>query len=126
VSASWDNLVKACVKDTPLKKNLAHKTLAHTGHNGLSSSHVQCLAVEASNQETEIAETPWSQTKHGEGEIFDDKAEEYTVSDQRKADQAAVDSQLMVAVKAADKYMEGFLATKFTLQTGDYPHKMKF
>jgi len=67
-----------------------------------------------------------SKPKHGEGEIFDDKAEEYTVSDQRKADQAAVDSQLMVAVKAADKYMEGFLATKFTLQTGDYPHKMKF
>merc|ERR1712168_559027 len=43
-----------------------------------------------------------SKPKHGEGEIFDDKPEESTVSDQRKADQAAVDSQLMVAVKAAD------------------------
>jgi len=66
-----------------------------------------------------------SKPKHGEGEIFDDKPEEYSVSEQRKADQKAVDSQLMVAVKAVE-FMEGFLATKFTLQTGDFPHKMKF
>lgn len=69
-----------------------------------------------------------SKPKHGEGEIFNTQAEEYSVSDVRKEDQKAVDTQVIAAIKANESgsYMKGYLSSKFTLQTGDYPHKMVF
>ncbi len=66
-----------------------------------------------------------SKPKHGEGEIFDTAVEKYSVSDVRKEDQKIVDAQLLTAMKASP-YMKGYLRTKFTLQTGDYPHSMVF
>jgi len=63
--------------------------------------------------------------KHGDGEIFDTEEESYTVSDERKADQKALDSQLLKVVKSQE-YLEGYLSSKFGLQTGQYPHTMVF
>jgi len=63
--------------------------------------------------------------KHGDGEIFDTEEESYTVSDERKADQKALDNQLMKVVKSTE-YLEGYLCSKFGLQTGQYPHNMVF
>merc|ERR1712142_964083 len=63
--------------------------------------------------------------KHGDGEIFDTEEESYTVSDERKADQKALDSQLLKVVKGQE-YLEGYLSSKFGLQTGQYPHTMVF
>merc|ERR1712168_546281 len=63
--------------------------------------------------------------KHGDGEIFDTEEESYTVSEERKADQKALDSQLLKVVKGQE-YLEGYLSSKFGLQTGQYPHTMVF
>jgi len=51
--------------------------------------------------------------------------QEYAVSDERKEDQNVVDDQLLPAIKNVP-YLKGYLATKFSLQTGQYPHQMVF
>nr|XP_009861667.1 60S ribosomal protein L6 [Ciona intestinalis]XP_009861668.1 60S ribosomal protein L6 [Ciona intestinalis]XP_009861669.1 60S ribosomal protein L6 [Ciona intestinalis]XP_026694709.1 60S ribosomal protein L6 [Ciona intestinalis] len=66
-----------------------------------------------------------SKPKHGEGEIFETDEQKYTVSDERKEDQTAVDKQVL-AVLGKDEYMKGYLTGKFSLQTGQYPHNMVF
>ncbi|KAJ8313068.1 hypothetical protein KUTeg_010441 [Tegillarca granosa] len=66
--------------------------------------------------------------KHTEGEIFDSKKEVYQVSDERKQDQVAVDNQVLEAIRknADKKYLFGYLGAMFSLQNGQYPHKMIF
>nr|AIU94825.1 60S ribosomal protein [Phragmatopoma lapidosa] len=66
--------------------------------------------------------------KHTEGEIFDKKKEEYTVSQERKDDQVAVDKALLAAIgKNADKkVLLQYLASRFSLRNHQYPHKMVF
>lgn len=62
----------------------------------------------------------------GEGEFFrGDAPQPAVVSDDRKADQAAVDASLLTAV-AATPMLEGYLAARFTLTSSDKPHLMKF
>jgi len=63
-----------------------------------------------------------------DGDIFDSSKAEYTASDERKADQVAVDSQVLEAVK---KHPEGpilkqYLRAGFALSKGEYPHLMAF
>merc|ERR1712038_261182 len=66
--------------------------------------------------------------KHAEGEIFDTKKEEYSVSDERKEDQVSVDKQVLDVVRAhADKkLLFGYLGAMFSLKNHQYPHKMVF
>lgn len=47
------------------------------------------------------------------------------MSDQRKEDQKTVDKQLTEALKA-QPLLRQYLKTLFTLQKGQYPHKMVF
>ena len=61
--------------------------------------------------------------KKGDGNIFADSSSSYEVSDRRKGDQALVDEQVKQRI---DKMMAGYLRAKFTLQKGQYPHKMVF
>jgi len=62
----------------------------------------------------------------GEDEFFTgDAPKAAIVSDERKADQKAVDASLLKAV-AAVPMMEGYLAAKFSLSENDRPHKMLF
>ncbi|XP_045172778.2 60S ribosomal protein L6-like [Mercenaria mercenaria] len=66
--------------------------------------------------------------KHTEGEIFDTKKEEYTVSDERKEDQKDVDKQVLEAIRKNPdkKYLFGYLGAMFSLGSSQYPHKMLF
>merc|ERR1712243_462350 len=62
-----------------------------------------------------------------EGDIFESK-EAYKPSEQRKADQAAVDSQVLAAIKAHGEgaVPKQYLGATFALSKGEFPHKMQF
>merc|ERR1712228_619195 len=64
-------------------------------------------------------------TAKKEGDVFDAKKEGYKPSEQRKKDQAAIDTQVLAAIK---KEKEGqalrqYLKAPFALSKGQFPHK---
>uniref|UniRef100_A0A0R3RY60 Large ribosomal subunit protein eL6 n=1 Tax=Elaeophora elaphi TaxID=1147741 RepID=A0A0R3RY60_9BILA len=66
--------------------------------------------------------------KKGDANIFAPGAAEYTVSDQRKADQKAVDSVVLEVIRKhpEKKYLFGYLGSRFSLGKNQFPHKMLF
>merc|ERR1712029_1214426 len=63
--------------------------------------------------------------KKTEDRIFEQNEAKYTASEQRKADQKAVDAGVLSAL-SADKFLKGYLAKEFGLSRGQYPHNLKF
>merc|ERR1712200_257602 len=61
-------------------------------------------------------------------DIIDAKKEEYKPSDQRKADQAAVDKQVLAAIKSNKEalLLKQYLKSSFALSKGQFPHNMVF
>merc|ERR1712060_213426 len=66
--------------------------------------------------------------KAKEGDMFEAKKEAYKPSEQRKTDQAAVDAQVLAAIKAHKDgaVLKQYLKATFSLSKGEFPHKMKF
>ncbi|XP_012937659.1 60S ribosomal protein L6 [Aplysia californica] len=66
--------------------------------------------------------------KHTEGDIFNTKKEVYSVSDERKEDQTAVDRQVLDVIRKLPekKLLFGYLGALFSLSNNQFPHKMVF
>ncbi|VDK71676.1 unnamed protein product [Litomosoides sigmodontis] len=66
--------------------------------------------------------------KKGDANIFAQGTTEYTVSDQRKADQKAVDSVVLEVIRKhpEKKYLFGYLGSRFALGKNQFPHQMLF
>jgi len=64
----------------------------------------------------------------GEGEIFAAKKEKYVPSEQKKADQVAVDKSLKTAISQHKdkKLLFNYLKSYFALSSSQYPHRLKF
>lgn len=65
--------------------------------------------------------------------LFDKKTgvislQEYTVSEQRKADQKEVDTPILAAIKKhpEHKFLFGYMGSRFALGKNQYPHEMVF
>ncbi|KHN77073.1 60S ribosomal protein L6 [Toxocara canis] len=71
---------------------------------------------------------PKKASKKGEASIFAQTAAEYTVSEQRKADQKVVDTPILAAIKKhpEHKFLFGYMGSRFALGKNQYPHEMVF
>ena len=57
--------------------------------------------------------------------IFQDTDTKYKVSDERREDQKEVDTQILPIIRQ-EECLRSYLRHKFSLSTGQYPHKMIF
>ncbi|KAM3723465.1 60S ribosomal protein [Dirofilaria immitis] len=66
--------------------------------------------------------------KKGDANIFAQGKTEYTVSDQRKVDQKAIDSMVLEVIRKhpEKKYLFGYLGSRFSLGKNQFPHQMLF
>jgi large subunit ribosomal protein L6e len=86
-----------------------------------TSTSVDVSKVNASKFNDDYFGRKETASKDGEDGFFDAATSKAVVSDERKADQKAVDA----AIKLSDD-MKAYLASRFSLKSGDRPHEMVF
>jgi len=69
-----------------------------------------------------------TQKKGETADLFAKGHAEYTLSDQRKTDQKAIDAPIYAAIKkhAEHKFLFGYLGSRFSLAKNQYPHNLVF
>merc|ERR1711988_1803479 len=93
--------------------------------NGVPLRRINQAYVIATSTSVDISGVQVPEKK--KAKFFDNapKKEKNVVSDERKADQVALDSQLENAIKAVPQ-LAGYLSSNFTLRKGQYPHALNF
>ncbi|ODV63586.1 60S ribosomal protein eL6 ASCRUDRAFT_73402 [Ascoidea rubescens DSM 1968] len=66
-----------------------------------------------------------SSSKKSEADFFDEKAEKKPIKSERITDQKSVDNALLTQIKKTP-LLKQYLASSFSLKTGDKPHLLKF
>lgn len=68
------------------------------------------------------------QQNRGEGDVFAVKKEKYVPSEQKKADQAAVDKAVRTAMsqQKEKKVLFSYMRSFFALSSGQCPHRLRF
>ncbi|CAG9466027.1 unnamed protein product [Pedinophyceae sp. YPF-701] len=90
-----------------------------------TSKKVSLSGVDCGKVKDDFFKRPVVKTKPGEKEFFSGAPEKKAVPSAVVAMQKAVDDKL-VASLAKDKDVKSYLATRFSLRSGDRPHLMKF
>jgi large subunit ribosomal protein L6e len=91
-----------------------------------TSTKIDVSKVDVSSITDDYFSRAKDEAKEGEDEFFEgDAPKPAVVSDQRKADQKKVDTDLLKIV-AGVPMLEGYLAAHFSLTSSDKPHKMQF
>merc|ERR1712212_336561 len=96
--------------------------------NGCPLRRVNQRYLVATSTKLDISKVSVPEKFKKEGDIFEAKKEAYKPSEQRKADQAAVDAQVLAAIKghADGAVLRQYLKAGFSLSKGEFPHKMCF
>jgi large subunit ribosomal protein L6e len=108
-----------CVNGVPLRRvNQAYVIATKT------KVDIGTLTIPAKLDDNYFRRTS-TKTKAGSSGIFAESKHGYSVSDIRKEDQRALDQQLLPLVKA-EPSLKQYLAHRFSLFHGQYPHQLIF
>merc|ERR1712157_124170 len=103
------------VNGVPMRRAIPSQMIATSTKLDISGVAIPAKVNDAYFKRTKVA-------KKSEEGIFEQTQAKYSASEERKADQKAVDAAVLTAVNK-EKYMKGYLKKDFGLSKGQYPHK---